>query len=233
MGGPLFALVHSPLTGPSAWEPVAGALRGRGLRVAVPTLQEAFAAGPPYHRAVAAEVGRGLAAQGGAVTLVAHSGAGALLPAVAEAVPGVGGAVFVDALLPHPGASWFDTVPAAMRERLLDLAEGALLPKWSDWFGPEAMAGLLPDAEQRARFVAELPRVPLDYFRETAPDPRSWPPQRCAYVRLSGAYREQAAEAERRGWPVRVLDGDHLSIMTRPDEVAGLIVEAVGLRGRR
>lgn len=226
MDGPLFALVHSPLTGPSAWEPVAGALRGRGVRVAVPTLGEAFAAGPPYHPAVAAAVGRRLAAADGAVTLVAHSGAGALLPAVAEAVPGVGGAVFVDALLPHPGASWFDTVPAAMRERLLDLAEGGLLPKWSDWFGPEAMAGLLPDAGQRERFVAELPRVPLEYFRETAPDPRSWPPERCAYVRLSGTYGEQAAEAERRGWPVRVFDGDHLSIMTRPDEVADLLVEA-------
>ncbi|WP_162181694.1 alpha/beta fold hydrolase, partial [Glycomyces tenuis] len=120
MDTPLIVLVHSPLTGPSAWEPVADSLQRRGASVAVPTLEGAFEAGPPYHPAVAAAVGRRLAEVGGgrAVTLVAHSGAGALLPAIAAAVPRVGGAVFVDALLPHPGATWFDTVPPPMRERL-------------------------------------------------------------------------------------------------------------------
>lgn len=232
MDVPLLALVHSPLTGPSAWEPVAGPLRDRGFPVAVPRLQEALDAGPPYHPAVAASVGRRIAEAGAGreVVLVAHSGAGALLPAVADAVPLVRGAVFVDALLPHPGSTWFESVPSATRERLLALAEGDRLPEWSDWFPPEAMAELLPEAERRRRFIAELPRAPLAYFREAAPDPGTWPPEHCFYLRLSEAYREAAAEAERRGRPVRVLDGDHLTIMTDPGPVAELLAEFIAER---
>ncbi|MGH3924022.1 MAG: hypothetical protein ACRDTT_14325, partial [Pseudonocardiaceae bacterium] len=42
--------------------------------------------------------------------LVGHSGAGPLLPAIAAATPTVG-VIYVDAGLPQPGASWFDTAP--------------------------------------------------------------------------------------------------------------------------
>jgi hypothetical protein len=146
-----------------------------------------------------------------------------LLPAIAEATPSVVGAVFVDALLPHPGESWFATAPEPLRGRLLHLAEDGILPKWSDWFPPEAIAELLPDAAQRERFIAELPRVPLSYFEETAPGAPAWPPPHCAYVRLSEAYQDQAEEAARRGWPVEVVDGDHLSIVTDPEPIAELI----------
>ncbi|MCH7229874.1 hypothetical protein L0U85_03225 [Glycomyces sp. L485] len=221
----LIALLHSPLTGPAAWEPVAASLRRRGLRVVAPTLVEAFDADPPYHRAIAGRVGRQIAEAGpdGPVTLVAHSGAGALLPAIAAAVPQVEGAVFVDALLPHPGRNWFATVPPEMREHLKGLVDGDRLPRWSDWFPPEVIEGLLPDPEQRRRFIGELPRTPLAYFEETAPSPESWPPRRCAYVRLSDGYRDEEAEASRLGWPVRRLDGDHLSIMTRPEAVAEIL----------
>ncbi|GAB3650866.1 alpha/beta hydrolase [Glycomyces tarimensis] len=228
----MFALIHSPLTGPSAWEPVAESLRRRGHRVAVPALAEAFEAGPPYYAAVAASIGRQIAEAGpdAAVTLVAHSGAGALLPAIAEATPGVDGAVFVDALLPHPGVGWFATVPPPMRERLLGLADGDRLRKWSDWFPPGTMEELLPDPDRRRRFIGELPYAPLAYFEEAAPDPASWPPRRCAYLRLSEAYGEQEAEAARLGWTVRRLDGDHLSIATRAEAVAPLL-EDLGRTG--
>ncbi|WP_460546211.1 alpha/beta fold hydrolase [Glycomyces halotolerans] len=220
-------LVHSPLTGPSVWDGVADSLRRGGRRVSVPSFADVFASGPPYHDAVAESVGRQIteAAPSGAVVLVAHSGAGALLPTIAEAVPQAAGAVFVDALLPHPGESWLESVLPEMREHLLGLAEDGVLPKWSDWFGPEVTAQLLPDADIRERFVEELPRIPLAYLEETTPESEVWPPPRCAYVRLSEVYRDYAAEAERMGWPVRHLDGDHLAIMTRPDETAALLTE--------
>ncbi|MCC3761707.1 hypothetical protein K3N28_01285 [Glycomyces sp. TRM65418] len=225
MAASLIALVHSPLTGPSAWTPVAEALRRRGRTVAAPTLTEAIGAAPSHYGAVAASAGRQIteAVQGEAVTLVAHSGAGALLPAIAEATPGVVGAVFVDALLPHPGESWFATAPEPLREHVRALAEGGLLPKWTDWFPPEAIAELLPDPRLRERFRAELPRVPLSYFEEAAPESKAWPPPRCAYVRLSEAYRDQADEAVRRGWRVHAVEGDHLSILTDPEPVAEFI----------
>lgn len=221
----LIALVHSPLTGPSAWTAVADGLWRRGRAVAVPRFSAALGAGPPHYDAVAAAVGRQIteAAQGEPVTLVAHSGAGALLPAIADATLDVVGAVFVDALLPHPGESWFATAPEPLQDRLRALAENDVLPKWSDWFLPETITELIPDAVQRERFIEELPRVPLSYFEETAPDPQAWPPPNCAYLRLSEAYERQAEEAARRGWEVQTFDGDHLSILTDPDPIAELI----------
>jgi hypothetical protein len=223
MDEPLLVLVHSPLTGPRAWEAAAAVLRSLGHRVAVPDCTAALEEGGSHYAAVAAAVA---AQTGDAATqsvLVAHSGSGALLPAVAAAVPGTAGAVFVDALLPHPGQSWMDTAPTALREHLASLAEDDRLPKWTDWFPPDVIAGLLPDRPERERFAASVPRVPLSYFEETAPDPEAWPPSWCAYVRLSEVYDKEAVEAERSGWPVHRIDGDHLSLMTRPEAIAGVI----------
>src|ERR1043165_436052 len=96
---PTFVLVHSPLVGPSSWEPVAAVLRGEGHRVEVPSLADA--GGPPYYPALAAAIAE--ATPDGAF-LVAHSGAGALLTSAAEAAGRrVAGLVYVGALLPYPG----------------------------------------------------------------------------------------------------------------------------------
>jgi len=101
----------------------------------------------------------------GAVVLIGHSGAGALLPAAAEAagMP-VAAAVFVYAILPHPGASWFDTAPPVLREQLHGLARDGQLPAWHHWFPPDALTELVPEEDLRRRFIAELPRLPLAYF---------------------------------------------------------------------
>ncbi|THV37068.1 alpha/beta hydrolase [Glycomyces buryatensis] len=222
----LIALVHSPLTGPSAWEPVAASLRERGFRVVVPAFGEVFASAGPYYQAAADAIG-GRIPPGIPVVLVAHSGAGALLPSIETAVPGTIGAVFVDALLPHPGRSWFDTVPPEFRDQLHAVAEHGRLPRWSDWFPPETIAELLPDPGQRERFISELPRLPLSYFEEAAPDPPRWPAGWCGYLQLSEAYDVEAAEAARSGWSVDRLDGDHLSIATRPGDLAECLARIV------
>ncbi|RRS01685.1 alpha/beta fold hydrolase [Glycomyces terrestris] len=225
MDDPLLVLVHSPLTGPGAWEPTAEALRSLGHVVALPDLGPAFAGEGPYHPAAAAQAAAGLreyAAHDTAV-LIAHSGGGALVPAIAEAVPRTAAAVFVDALLPHPGTSWFASAPAEVGGHLRDTAVDGVLPKWSDWFPAEAIADLLPDPEQREAFVAALPRLPLAYFEENAPAAPDWPPGPCAYVRLSEAYRSQAAEAVRLGWAVTELPSDHLAITTQPEKTARIL----------
>ena len=61
--------------------------------------------GPPYYRRLAGRVAQGITEQApaGPLTLVGHSGAGALLPAVTHDTGAtVAAAVFVDAILPHP-----------------------------------------------------------------------------------------------------------------------------------
>lgn len=223
---PMLVLLHSPLVGPLTWQPAAADLHAFGSRVAVPSLAGVVEAGPPFYRKLAGRVAETIrqADPTGAVVLIGHSGAGALLPAAAQATDApVAAVVFVDAILPHPGVSWFETAPPALRERLGGLARDGRLPPWHQWFPPEAVTELLPEEGLRRRFVAELPRLPLAYFEERAPVVDGWPPARCGYLRLSGAYDEVADEAERQGWVVVREPADHLAMLTRPATISGLL----------
>ena len=85
------------------------------------------------------------------IILVGHSGAGSQLPAFAEQLGGVERAMYVDALLPHPGRSWAQTVPAAFVDRLESQTVDGMLPPWPEWWGDEAMRALLPDDALRRR----------------------------------------------------------------------------------
>lgn len=223
---PLLVLLHSPLVGPLTWQPAATSLRASGYQVAVPSLTGVLDTGPPFYRKLAGRVAETIrqANPGRPVILVGHSGAGALLPAAAEAagMP-VGALVFVDAILPHPGLSWFQTAPPALGEQLRGLAGDGRLPPWHQWFPQEAVAGLLPEEDLRRRFIGELPRLPLAYFEERAPTVSGWSPARCGYLRLSGAYDGVADEAEGHGWLVVRESADHLAMLTRPATIAGLL----------
>ncbi len=76
---------------------------------------------------------------------------------------------------------------------------------WHTWFGPEGLAGLVPDATQRAHVAADVPRVPLAHLQAVAPPPRGWERVPCGYLRLSEAYAEGEVEAARRGWPTEAV----------------------------
>ena len=221
---PVLVLVHSPLVGPLTWEPTAKSLRHRGYLVLVPSLAGGTDGGPPYYRKLTRQVASAVieGCLGRPVVVAGHSGAGALLPAIADEVD-VYAAIFVDAILPHPGLSWLDTAPAELRQHVLDLAHGALVPRWNEWFPQDALSALLPEADLRERFVGELPELPLPYFEERAPIVPSWPPARCAYVQLSEAYQEFADRARRKGWLVRRENADHLAMLTRPDLMADVL----------
>ncbi|WP_143231319.1 hypothetical protein [Actinosynnema sp. ALI-1.44] len=134
--------------------------------------------------------------------------------------------MYVDALPPHPGHSWFDTAPPEVQARLRALAVDGLLPPWHEWFPPDVLD--LPDGPEKARFLAEIPRVPLAYFGEPAPDGADVP---SGYLQLSDAYRAAADEAERRGWWVHRENAHHLAMLTQPSRVADLITRFAGAPG--
>jgi hypothetical protein len=202
---PGFVLVASPFTGPFAWTPVATVLRHAGHRV------ELHGIDAPLDEPV---------------ILVAHSGGGAQLPAIASTRAAVLGAVYVDALLPHPGRSWAETVPDAFVRRLRDGAVDGKLAPWPQWWGDARMRELIPDDALRAAFVAACPAVPVERIYEVMPDA---PDPRSAFVQLSAAYAPETEAARAHGWPTLVLDLDHLAPLTRPDDVAAAIVEAAEL----
>lgn len=215
-------LLHSPLVGPATWKAVAPLLQARGHDVALPDLAPIMAEDGPYYPALAEAAAAAITEP---AILVVHSGAGALAPAVAALEP-VRGVVFVDALLPHPGDSWFAGVPERLGAHLRGLAKGGKLPPWHAWWPKGAMERLLPDRAAGAAFLEEQAELPMAYFDEAAPDiPLTTP---SAYLQLSEAYAADADAAEGADWPVLRLALNHLAMLTHPQPVADAVLLLAG-----
>jgi hypothetical protein len=215
-------LLHSPLVGCATWELVAADLSGRGYDVTVPDLTGTVAAGPPYCLRQAEMIAR--SAESRPAVLIGHSGAGPLLAAAGAFTGQARGYVFVDAGLPIPGQSWMDTVPAELAAQVKEMADAeGWLPPWSQWWGDEALAELLPDPRMRQAFAAGCPRLPLAMFREVHPAAPQWPDAPGAYLQLSEAYEDEAARARKLGWPVTAQPSHHLAPLTEPEQVAALL----------
>ena len=230
MTGSGLVFVHSPLVGPLTWRAVAERCAASGWPVAVADLTTAMAGPAPYQPRVAAAVARAAAGPGGPVVLVGHSGAGPLLPGVAAAVGvPVRALVYVDAGLPQPGRTWFDTAPPQLTDHLRSLARDGAVPPWHEWFAPETLAALLPAPGLRAEFTSELVPVPLDYFQERA-GPAVWSGP-AGYLLLSEGYRGDATRAAAQGMPVVEHPSHHLAMLTAADQVAAALRELLGVLG--
>jgi hypothetical protein len=200
-------------------------LRRRGHRVLIPSLVSSVASGR-WQDVVDAVVRDAMIEDDG--VLVGHSGAGPLLPVISNRMaPSPARLIFVDAGVP-PATGEARLIPDQLLDSLRTLARGGKLPRWSEWFGPEAMETLIPDADRRAVVLAELPRLPLSYFEGRVQLPSDWSSIDGAYILLSETYRPEAAEAAARGWPVIERRGGHLDIVTRPSELAEAVLELLG-----
>jgi hypothetical protein len=219
MAPPCFVLLHSPLLGPVTWQAVAGDLARRGHAAAAPAWPPLSGIAEGFYGALADGAAAAVAPSTDKLVLVAHSGAGALVPALVDRLGGrVAGVIFADSILPHPGRSWFDTAPAEMRERLRAGAQMGELPSWDEWWPPGALERLLPDPDLRAALIGELEPLPLAYFEEKAPAAPL--PAPAAYLQLSGAYDDESQVAARSGWPLVRLPLHHLAMLTHPEAVA-------------
>jgi hypothetical protein len=222
-----FALLHSPLVGPSTWRWVAGALTDTGHEVAVPDLRDAAVTGD--RDAVISTAVAAIAPGWPEPIVVGHSGAGSLVPSVAERLgtssPRL---VFVDAGLPPCQGS--ATAGGDFLDRLRALAVGGVLPSWSTWWGDDAMALLVPDADRRRVLEAEMPHIPLAYFESPFAVPERWCESRGSFLLLSESYRGDAERSRALGWSTVERLGGHLDIVNDPEEIA---LAVVGLIGRR
>lgn len=238
------ALIHPPALSPVVWRPLASVLRAAGHEVALPdytgemevaaswwrraTLACVLAidelVGTPQLTGEAREGPRDYpAVAAGPDVLVAYSGAGVLMPLVANARP-PRRAVFLDAVVPASGRH---TVPSeqvrAFAAGLRDRHGGDRLPPWTRWWGEDGIAELLPDAGLRDELDRTAPRLPVDFFDEAVGVAPGWEPERIDYVQLSDAYDADATQARARGWTVHRLQADHLAVATRPEDVADLL----------
>jgi len=221
----IFLLVHSPLVGPSTWLPVARELVRRGHGALVPSLLGAADAPPPHWRHCVSAVREQVGKPRDPIVLVGHSGAGLLLPAIADCVSAtVSRLLFVDSGIPvRTGET--PVVPQRFIDELATLAVGGRLPPWSKWWGEDAMSDLIPDEGQRDMLAAEMPSVSLDHLRERIPSPAGWDRVPCGYLLLSDAYIDAAAEARERGWRVEhIIGAQHLHIVVAPGAVTDALL---------
>ena len=202
-------------------------LERRGRVAVVPSLVGVVEAPEPQWRHVPKAVRMATSHLHQPIILMGHSGAGLLLPVIADASDNeVAALVFVDSFLP-PRAGRVPLGSPALVDQLRAIATGGALPPWSHWFGADAMRELVPDERLRANLEAEMPSLPLSYFKATVPVPDDWSTRPCGYLLLSaGPYGNSAAEARAYGWPViEIRDVQHLAIATNPIAVTDAVLE--------
>lgn len=217
----LIVLVHSPLVGPLTWSLVARQLQAGGFDVLVPTLTDSGETPPPYWLQHAACMRQALASipQERPLAFIGHSGAGPLLPILAEtARHPVAGYLFVDAGLPHPGKPQLEELPEELRQ---PLAAGERFPNWSD----EDLREELPDGRLRQQVLEEVQPRSLNYFDEVKPDIPGWPDAPCGYLLFTQGYRPYLEQAQRIGWPGRTIPSGHFHMLVDPGAVAAALVE--------
>ena len=226
----MFVLIHSPLVGPVTWKPVAEQLQQSGLDVIVPTLKDSPDSDEPFWKQHADSVAQALAhaPKDTFVTLVAHSGAGPLLPAIGESIANpVNTYVFADAGIPRGGATRLDLMKsedAQWAAQFLEYLErGGHFPDWSF----DDLQEVLPDESLRRQMVAEIQPRELGFFTEPVPVFAGWPDAPCIYIKFSPPYEYSASQARQAGWPTYELDAGHFHMLVDPVAVTNLMTDAV------
>ncbi len=225
-----YVLIHSPLVGPLTWRLVADQLRQRGFEPLVPTLTDSPDSEEPFWKQHADSVAQGLATipQHASVALVAHSGAGPLLPVIHEMLANpVNAYLFVDAGLPRNGATRLDLMksenPEWAKQFQEELERGGSFPNWSF----EDLQEVIPDESLRRQMVAEIRPRGLSFFTEPIPVFPGWHDAPGAYIQFSAPYAGSAAQARAAGWPTHELEAGHFHMLVDAKTVTDLIVGSV------
>lgn len=221
---PRLVLVHSPLVGPSYWWPLAHELESDGFEVRVPSLRTAALSGGPYASAFAAAVRRSVARRRPRpLVLIAHSGAGPFLPAIASALANVVGYVFIDASLPQENARWIDSVPAEVREQAI--AQGEVPNPWRQPELWKQVGVSVPGLAKRLADEAITP--PLALYEEPVSVPKGWPDRPVGYLAFTPNpfYAPVLQEAREANFVVRELPGQHMEMLIRPRVVATVLID--------
>jgi len=226
----VYVLVHSPLVGPLTWKLVADEMRRRNIKVIFPTLVDSPDSEEPYWKQHAGSVSQALSSLSKEIpiSLVAHSGAGPLLPAIRASLPNpIQAYVFVDAGIPEAGATRLDLMKSEDSDWVKQFQEyleaGGQFPNWST----EDLQEIIPDDSLRTRMVAEIQPRALDFFTEPIPVFEGWPDAPCAYILFSEPYKSAAVYARESGWQVHELEAGHFHMLVDPKAVADLIIKAV------
>jgi hypothetical protein len=209
-------------------------MRQRGLDVLVPRLKDSPDSKVPYWKQHAESVSQALAEipKDTSLILVAHSGAGPLLPAVRQFVTNpIKAYVFVDAGIPRDGASRLDLMksedPKWAEQLQEQLERGKRFPNWSS----DDLRSIIPDETLRGQMITEIQPRALDFFTEPVPVFDDWPDAPCVYIQFSGAYKKPADLARQLGWKTYEIKAGHFHMLVDAPTVTNMIIEAVNKPG--
>ncbi|MER7004882.1 alpha/beta fold hydrolase [Dactylosporangium sp. NPDC000555] len=219
--------------GPWAWQRVIPVLDARGFRTLAPQLR---ATGEDATPAAKVSLGDWIDDITGFladhelsdVTLVAHSFAGYVAAgALARDAGAIRTAVFLDAVLPQPGTSWFEVMGPGVEQYMTGLAIDGAIP----WFTGEQLDQVYPghgiSNDDFAWMRSKLTPQPIATYAEPAiAEPLETTRAKLAYVRCLRTTPPAADIAEDSpGWTFRALDAGHWPMITHPDATARAIEE--------
>ncbi len=229
-GSSVYVLIHSPLVGELTWSLVAEQFRQRGQSVVIPLLSDSTASKEPFWRQHADSVSQALidVPQDVGLILVAHSGAGPLLPVIRQSVPNpIQAYVLVDAGIPRDAATRLDLMKSEDSEWAgkfeEELKGGGRFPTWSS----EDLREIVPDDRLRNQLVAEIRPRGLDFFTEQIPVFHDWPDAPCSYILFSPPYKTTELLARQNSWRIYKLEAGHFHMLVDARAVADIIMKSV------
>jgi hypothetical protein len=135
--------------------------------------------------------------------------------------------LFVDAGIPIDGHSRLALMalesPEWAEQFRQFLEAGGTFPDWEE----EQLREIVPDQTLRQNLLAELRPRALAFFSEPIPVFPGWPDAPCGYIRLSPAYDQPYAEAQRRGWVTAKIDAGHFHMLVEAEEVTEFMLEVL------
>lgn len=219
--------------GPWVWERVTPILNARRFLTLAPELPATGDDGTPAAEVSLidwiTEVTDFLAAKNQqGVALVAHSFAGYIAAGVLARDTGrIGAVVFLDAVLPQPGKSWFDLMGPAVERFMSGLASNGAIP----WFSRDQLDQLYPghgiSEADYAWMQSKLRPQPIATFAQAAiTEPLNPVGVQLAYVRCLRTTPPAADINENSpSWVFRTLDTGHWPMITDPVATAQVIEE--------
>ncbi len=225
-----YVLIHSPLVGSLTWQLVRYEMEKRRIEALTPALVDFPDSTLPYWRQHTDSLANSLKTVSPArkIVLVAHSGAGPLLPVMRQSVPHpISAYIFVDAGIPRDGTSRIGLMrlqdPEWAEQFHQELLQGVRFPIWNE----QDLLDEIPDDDLRQKMVMEVNPRSLPFFTEPIPVFSGWPDAPCAYIKFSPSYDWDFNNAKRAGWFVRELKAGHFHMLVDPPLVADMIVDAV------
>lgn len=223
-----FALIYSPLVGPSTWQLVADYLSRQNHRAILPTLTDSKTDKRPFweqHAESAANEINTMESNNGCI-LVGHSGAGPILPLVGKRlIIAPAGYIFVDAGIHTGRCSRLDMMKCESSEWASEfekyLRTGGQFPNWSE----SDLLEIIPDDKSRLQVLKEINARDLSFFVEEIPCIDDWSSIPCGYIQFTNSYDVPARYAIQLGWPFNRLEAEHFHMLVEPDKVGNALIQ--------